>query len=79
MKLEFEDKTTDGFWVRNVEEVPVSEENPFVLHGEVGNHSSQPPSDNPLDWLRESWTRNGRHTFCGLESGFDLVKVQNEA
>jgi hypothetical protein len=43
------------------------------LRGQVGNHSDQPPSEDPTDWIWETWQSDGRYT--NKESIFDLVEV----
>ena len=48
----------------------------YDLRGQVGNHSDQPPSEDPYDWHWESWRSDGRyHSF--KESVLDLMEVQN--
>jgi hypothetical protein len=67
--------TTRGlYWVRGIE--PVDSEGKYCdLRGEVGNHSNEPPSEDPADWRWETWRSDGRY-MVGKESVFDLMEVQ---
>jgi hypothetical protein len=67
--------TRGGFWVRGIEPVG-SEGYGWDLRGEVGNHSSEPPSEDPLDWARETWRSDGRYLYM-MESPMDLMEVQD--
>jgi hypothetical protein len=68
--------TRGGFWVRGIEPVD-SESLDYELRGEVGNHSSEPPSEDPSDWAWETWRSDGRYIFC-RESSMDLMEVQDD-
>jgi hypothetical protein len=72
MKLEFEDRTTGGFWVRNIKSRDLG--GIYVISAQIGNHSSEPPSEDPKDWRQETYTATGRH-LTWTESNFDLVKL----
>jgi hypothetical protein len=75
-KVKWSDKTRGGFWVRGIE--PFNSDGYFSdLRGQVGNHSDQPPSEDPTDWTEETWRSDGRYIGRG-ECGFDLVEVQGE-
>jgi hypothetical protein len=67
--------TRGGYWVRGIEPFN-SDGYGYDLRGEVGNHSDQPPSDDPADWARETWRSDGRH-MVEKESVFDLIEVQD--
>ena len=71
---QWKEATRGGFWVRNIEPVD-SESLDYDLRGEVGNHSSEPPSEDPLDWARETWRSDGRY-LNEMESSMDLMEVQ---
>ena len=68
----FKPETTGGYWVRNVEDIET--DGPYVLQAQVGNHTGQPPSDDPLDWHTETFTANGEYYDNGDQSHFDLIE-----
>jgi hypothetical protein len=72
-QVKWSDKTRGGFWVRDIEHVR-SDGSYFDLRGQVGNHSSFPPSEDLAYWTWETWRSDGRFMARG-ECGFDLVKV----
>ena len=67
--------TRGGFWVRGIEEID-SEGSYYELRGEVGNHSSEPPSEDPDDWHWKTWRSDGRYMEETV-TVFDLMEVQN--
>jgi hypothetical protein len=67
--------TRGGYWVRGIEPVD-SESLDYELRGQVGNHSNQPPSEDPADWHWETWRSDGRY-MVEKESVFDLMEVQD--
>jgi hypothetical protein len=67
--------TRGGYWVRGIGPTN-SDGYGYDLRGEVGNHSNQPPSDDPADWARETWRSDGRY-MIEKESIFDLIEVQD--
>jgi hypothetical protein len=67
--------TRGGFWVRGIGPIN-SDGYGYDLRGEVGNHSSEPPSEDPADWARETWRSDGRY-MDHKESIFDLMEVQD--
>jgi hypothetical protein len=68
--------TRGGYWVRGIE--PINGDGyGYDLGGEVGNHSNEPPSEDPADWAWETWRSDGRY-MVGKESVFDLTEVQND-
>jgi len=69
----FEPFTTGGYWVRNIEDRET--DGPFVLQAEIGNHTGNPPSDDPLDWHRETFTASGKYQSDSDQSPFDLIEV----
>jgi hypothetical protein len=74
MSKQWQATTRGGYWVRGIE--PADSEGPdYELRGEVGNHSSEPPSEDPLDWARETWRSDGRYLYM-MESPMDLMEVQ---
>ena len=75
MMRQWQETTRGGYWVRGIEEID-SEAEFYDLRGEVGNHSNEPPSEDPLDWARETWRSDGRY-MVGKESVFDLMEVQD--
>jgi hypothetical protein len=75
MMRQWKETTRGGYWVRGIEEID-SEAEFYDLRGEVGNHSNQPPSDDPADWAWETWRSDGRYIFC-RESSMDLMEVQD--
>ena len=68
----FERETRGGYWVRNVRERET--DGPYVLQAEIGNHTGNPPSDDPLDWHWEAFTAEGAYRIDGEPSPFDLVE-----
>ena len=74
MSKQWKPTTRGGYWVRGIEPVD-SEGEYYELRGEVGNHKSQPPSEDPDDWHWETWRSDGRYMF-EKESVFDLMEVQ---
>jgi hypothetical protein len=74
MKRQWEPTTRGGYWVRGVEAID-SEAEYYELRGEVGNHSNEPPSEDPADWDWETWQSDGRYVDW-RESVFDLIEVQ---
>jgi hypothetical protein len=75
MMQQWQETTRGGYWVRGIEEID-SEAEFYDLRGEVGNHSSEPPSEDPADWLWETWRSDGRY-MVEKESVFDLMEVQD--
>jgi hypothetical protein len=73
---QWKETTRGGFWVRGIEEIRNTFTDGMELRGEVGNHSNQPPSEDPADWARETWRSDGRY-MAGKESVFDLIEVQD--
>ena len=72
----FRDTTRGGYWVRNIKDRET--DGPYVLQAEVGNHTGQPPSDDPLDWHVETFTVNGKYVPKN-QSPFDLIaETENE-
>ena len=68
----FKPATTGGYWVRNVQERET--DGPYVLQAEIGNHTNNPPSDDPLDWHTETFTKQGQLlTWKPTEK--DLIEV----
>lgn len=73
----FEPTTLGGYHVRNVEHRET--DGLFVLQAEIGNHTNNPPSDDPLDWHLETFTANGAYRIDCDQSPFDLIEVfENE-
>ena len=72
---QWKEATRGGYWVRGIEPVD-SEGSDYELRGEVGNHSSEPPSEDPADWLWETWRSDGRY-LVEMESSMDLMEVQD--
>ena len=73
----FKPETTGGYWVRNVEQRET--DGPYVLQAQVGNHTAQPPSDDPLDWHTETFTADGAYRIGNHQSPFDLIEAtENE-
>ena len=68
----FEPETTGGYWVRNIEGRET--DGSFVLQAMIGNHSSQPPSDDPLDWHVETFKADGSYRIDFEQSPFDLIE-----
>lgn len=75
-KVKWSDKTRGGFWVRGIELFD-SDIKHYCLRGQIGNHSNQPPSEDPTDWTWETWRSDGRYMDHN-GSGFDLMEVQSE-
>ncbi len=72
---QWKETTRGGYWVRGIE--PYSGDCfGYHLRGEVGNHSNEPPSEDPADWAWETWGSDGRYNNVE-ESGLDLMEVQN--
>jgi hypothetical protein len=74
MLRQWQETTRGGYWVRGIEEID-SEVEFYDLRGEVGNHSNEPPSEDPLDWAWETWRSDGRY-LVEKESSMDLMEVQ---
>jgi hypothetical protein len=75
MQRQWKETTRGGYWVRGIE--PINGDGyGYDLRGEVGNHKSQPPSEDPADWARETWRGDGRYAV-EKESIFDLIEVQD--
>ena len=73
----FKPTTRGGYWVRNIEVIET--DSVYVLTGLVGNHSSEPPSDDPLDWHTETFTADGAYRVYRNETPFDLIEeTENE-
>jgi hypothetical protein len=73
---QWKETTRGGFWVRGIEETRNTFTDGMELRGEVGNHSNQPPSEDPADWAWETWRSDGRYADH-KESVFDLMEVQD--
>jgi hypothetical protein len=71
---QWQETTRGGYWVRGIEEID-SKGYGWDLRGEVGNHSSEPPSEDPSDWAWETWRSDGRY-LVEMESSMDLMEVQ---
>ena len=69
----FKPETIGGYWVRNVETRET--DGPYTLMAQVGNHTGQPPSDDPLDWHTETFTADGKYNI-NHQSPFDLIEEQ---
>ena len=67
----FKPTTRGGYWVRNVRE---RESLNYPLEAEIGNHTNNPPSDDPLDWHVETFQADGAYRVDGNQSPFDLVE-----
>ena len=75
MMRQWQETTRGGYWVRGIE--PINGDGyGYDLRGEVGNHSNEPPSEDPADWARETWRSDGRYVDW-RESVFDLIEVQD--
>ena len=73
----FKPETTGGYWVRNIE--VIESDGPYVLQAEIGNHTNNPPSDDPLDWHTETYKADGGYRVDGNQSPFDLIEeTENE-
>ena len=68
----YEPKTRGGYWVRNIRE---RESLNYPLEAEIGNHTGNPPSDDPLDWHWEIFLEDGSYSFDSNQSPFDLIEV----
>jgi hypothetical protein len=75
MMRQWKETTRGGFWVRGIEQID-SEGEFHDLRGEVGNHSNEPPSEDPADWAWETWRSDGRY-LVEMESSMDLMEVQD--
>jgi hypothetical protein len=73
---QWKETTRGGYWVRGIEETRNTFTDGMELRGEVGNHSNEPPSEDPADWAWETWRSDGRY-LIEKESIFDLVEVQD--
>jgi hypothetical protein len=72
----FKPETRGGYWVRNIETRET--DGPYVLQALIGNHTGQPPSDDPLDWHTEIFTADGKYNI-NQQSPFDLIEeTENE-
>lgn len=69
----FKPVTRGGYWVRNIE--PMGSDGPFVLEAQIGNHTNNPPSDDPLDWHVETFQADGAYRIDGEQSPFDLIEA----
>ena len=67
----FEPETRGGYWVRNIQDRET--DGPFILQAEIGNHTNNPPSDDPLDWHVETFTADGKYNI-DKQSPFDLIE-----
>ena len=68
----YRDTTRGGYWVRDIE---IREAyGPFVLMAQIGNHTNNPPSDDPLDWHVETFTADGAYRVDANQSPFDLIE-----
>ena len=73
----FRDVTRGGYWVRGVQERET--DGPYKLMAQIGNHTGQPPSDDPLDWHWEAFTADGSYRIDSDQSPFDLIeRAENE-
>jgi hypothetical protein len=77
MMRQWQETTRGGYWVRGIEEID-SESEFYDLRGEVGNHSNEPPSEDPLDWAWETWRSDGRY-LVEKESSMDLMVQDGES
>ena len=68
----FKPTTRGGYWVRNVETRET--DGPYRLMAQVGNHTGEPPSDDPLNWHTETFTAQGAYRIGNDQSPFDLVE-----
>ena len=68
----FKPTTRGGYLVRNIE--PRETDGPFVLQAEIGNHTGNPPSEDPLDWHVETFQADGAYRIDSEQSPFDLVE-----
>ena len=73
----FKPTTRGGYWVRNIE--AIESDSVYVLQAQVGNCSSQPPSDDPLYRHAETFTADGAYRVDRKETPFDLIEeTENE-
>ena len=73
----FRDVTRGGYWVRKIETRET--DGSYVLQAMIGNHTGQPPSDDPLDWHTETFTAEGAYRIGSNQSPFDLIEeTENE-
>ena len=77
MLRQWQPTTRGGYWVRGIEEID-SEAEFYELRGQVGNHSNEPPSEDPLDWAWETWRSDGRY-LVEKESSMDLMVQDGES
>ena len=72
----FREVTRGGYWVRGVQGRET--DGPYVLQAQIGNHTNNLPSDDPLDWHLETFTAIGKYTI-NKPSPFDLIEeTENE-
>jgi hypothetical protein len=75
MGRQWKKTTRGGYWVRGIE--PINRDGyGYDLRGEVGNHSNEPPSEDPAVWAWETWRSDGRYNNV-KESVLDLMEVQD--
>ena len=67
----FKQTTRGGYWVRSIE--VIESDSVYVLQAQVGNHLSQPPSKDLLDWHWETFTSDGTYSILHTSS-FDLIE-----
>ena len=72
-QVRWSDKTRGGYWVRNIE-VFNSNGSFHDFRGLVGNHSSEPPSEDLIDWAWETWRSDGRY-MADKECDSDLMEA----
>ena len=70
-QCKFKPETTGGYWVRNAQTRET--DGPYVLQALIGNHTNNPPSEDPLDWHTETFTADGKYT-PNKQSPFDLIE-----
>jgi len=75
MMRQWKPTTRGGYWVKCIEPIN-SNGYGYDLRGLVGNHSDQPPSEDPADWAWETWRSDGWYMDC-VESSMDLMEVQD--
>jgi hypothetical protein len=68
----FREVTRGGYWARGVQGRET--DGPYVLQAEIGNHTNNPPSDDPLDWHTETFTASGEYYDDSDQSPFDLIE-----
>ena len=76
-QVKFSDKTRGGYWVRGIEKIGNTLTDGMELRGQLGNHSNEPPSEDPTHWAWQTWRSDGRYMH-GRESSLDLMEVQGE-